>query len=58
MPSGFELSSPDPPAEAFETVCDDLGANGRTVVIPQVAVDGHLIDASTACSWEPGSWSD
>lgn len=44
VPSGFELSPPDPPAEAFETVCADLGANDGIVVVPQVAVDGRWID--------------
>ncbi len=44
MPSGFELSPPDPPAEAFETVCAYLGANDGIVVVPQVVVDGRWID--------------
>jgi len=44
VPSGFELSPPDPPSEAFETVCEDLGTNDGIVVVPQVAVDGRRID--------------
>ena len=44
VPSGFELSPPDPPAEAFETVCAYLGAIDDAVVVPQVAVDGRWID--------------
>jgi len=44
VPSGFELSTPDPHTEAFETVCADLGANDGSVVVPQVEVDGRWID--------------
>ncbi len=44
VPSGFELSPPDSPAEAFKTVCEDLGANDGVVVVPQVEVDGRRID--------------
>ena len=44
VPSGFELTSPDPPPEAFETVYGDVGASGGIVVVPQDGVDGRLID--------------
>ena len=44
VPSGFELSAPDPPTAAFATVCADLGAVDGNVAVPQVDVDGRMID--------------
>jgi len=44
VPSGFELSSPDPPTQAFENVCEEFRASDGTVVVPQVEVEGRQID--------------